>query len=418
MKSDFKKFVLIFVALMSFHLLGIAQEATDKSVTLVVSGDGMTKDAATKQALRSAIEQAFGTFVSANTDILNDELIRDEIVTVSSGNVSNYKEINCLQNKDGSYNVTLEATVSIGKLTSFAKSKGVTAELATGAFAMNMKIRELNKQNELQAIKDLQKKLSLMDKSYNFFDYKLILGEPYLNGENYAINVRVDIKPNQNLANFRNAIISTLQSLSLTETEKDEYERANIPFKRIKIKVYKSDEEFLSNIQSGNFDRAKVETIYLRNTDEDYPNLIFPWMMLNNELGFAIKDNIGSLVGIYFTFNENYPEFGKLLAEQHLSLWAFTNFKDKYRKSKTQNARYGIRGIIANDENLIFEKAPRHFICFSMDENFNVYERGSNDDKNTLNGLPAGFSFEISYPKNLFTTVNNIELVHIKPHFL
>ena len=60
-------------------------------VSLIVSGDGSTKEEATKAALRSAIELAFGTFVSANTKILNDELVKDEIITVSSGNVKNYK---------------------------------------------------------------------------------------------------------------------------------------------------------------------------------------------------------------------------------------------------------------------------------------------------------------------------------------
>ncbi|MBO7223511.1 MAG: hypothetical protein J6V70_05210 [Kiritimatiellae bacterium] len=40
---------------------------TVDDVTLVVSGDGSTKEAATHVALRSAIEQAYGVFVSANT---------------------------------------------------------------------------------------------------------------------------------------------------------------------------------------------------------------------------------------------------------------------------------------------------------------------------------------------------------------
>ena len=138
--------------------LSVAAQTAEKTVTLVTSGDGATKEEAVKQALRSAIEQAFGTFISANTEVLNDEVIKDEIVTVSTGNITSYKEINTLTNADGSYSSTVEAIVSIGKLTNFARSKGMSVELATGAFAMNMKIRELNKENEIQAIKDLQTK--------------------------------------------------------------------------------------------------------------------------------------------------------------------------------------------------------------------------------------------------------------------
>ena len=66
--------------------------ATDE-ITLTVSSDGPTKDDAVKNALRTAIEQAYGAFVSANATILNDELVKDEIVTVSNGSIKDYKEI-------------------------------------------------------------------------------------------------------------------------------------------------------------------------------------------------------------------------------------------------------------------------------------------------------------------------------------
>ena len=58
-----------------------------QEITLTVSADGKTKEEATQNALRSAIEQAYGTFVSAKTTILNDELVKDEIVTVSNGSI-------------------------------------------------------------------------------------------------------------------------------------------------------------------------------------------------------------------------------------------------------------------------------------------------------------------------------------------
>ena len=125
------------------------------NVTLIVSADGSTKDEATKTALRSAIEQAYGTFVSANTTILNDELVKDEIVTISSGNIKEYKEIDSRQMPNGNMHVTLQATVSISKLVSYAQSKGVETEFAGATFAMNMKMKELNKQNELKALKNL-----------------------------------------------------------------------------------------------------------------------------------------------------------------------------------------------------------------------------------------------------------------------
>jgi hypothetical protein len=41
--------------------------------------------------LRSAIEQAFGAFISSKTEILNDNLVKDEIVSVSNGNIQKFE---------------------------------------------------------------------------------------------------------------------------------------------------------------------------------------------------------------------------------------------------------------------------------------------------------------------------------------
>ena len=60
-------------------------------VTLVCNGEGATKDEATLNALRSALEQTYGTFVSSNTVIVNDKLIKDEIISLGRGNIQNYK---------------------------------------------------------------------------------------------------------------------------------------------------------------------------------------------------------------------------------------------------------------------------------------------------------------------------------------
>lgn len=125
-------------------------------VVLTVSADGLTKDAAVKTALRSAIEQAYGTFVSANTTILNDELVSDEIISVTSGNIKDYNEIASSTMPDGRFFVTLQATVSVSKLISYAKSKGAETEFAGNVFAMNMKLQELNKQNEIKALNNLR----------------------------------------------------------------------------------------------------------------------------------------------------------------------------------------------------------------------------------------------------------------------
>ena len=53
---------------------------SENEVTLTVSGNGKTLEEAKNNALRSAIEQAFGAYISSKTEILNDNLVKDEIV--------------------------------------------------------------------------------------------------------------------------------------------------------------------------------------------------------------------------------------------------------------------------------------------------------------------------------------------------
>ena len=147
-------------------------------VALTVSADGATKEEATKIALRSAIEQAYGAFVSANTTILNDEMVKDEIVTISNGSIKSYQEVASVLLPNGRTTVTLNAIVSISKLTSYAQSKGATTEFAGATFAMNVKMRELNKKNEMKALDNLIAQIKALLPVA--FDRELVLSEPEL----------------------------------------------------------------------------------------------------------------------------------------------------------------------------------------------------------------------------------------------
>ena len=113
MKSIFKIITLLFVLAVSVPT--VAQN--NEEITLTVSSDGPTKDEAVKNALRLALEQAYGAFVSANTTILNDELVKDEIVTISTGAIKEYSIVSEVEKPDGKgFMVTTKATVSLPHL--------------------------------------------------------------------------------------------------------------------------------------------------------------------------------------------------------------------------------------------------------------------------------------------------------------
>ena len=205
-----------------------ANQNKEKNVELVVTGDGDTKEKAVQTALRSAIEQAFGTFVSSNTQILNDELMKDEITTVSSGNIRDYKILSEYEN-NGKYFVSLQAVVSINKLTEFAKSKGNAAELAGNVFLQNKRMKELQISNAQKAVENVKIQMKAMLPFC--FDYAIEVSEPntvrFVDRKTgiiqeyakiYEVPIKVIISANKNINSFNDTYLSTLKSLRAYES--------------------------------------------------------------------------------------------------------------------------------------------------------------------------------------------------------
>ena len=223
---------VVWMCLMGISLLS-AQGVEE--VTLVVSGDGATKEEATHIALRSAIEQAYGTFVSANTAILNDSLVKDEIVTVSSGNIQNYTELAYMQLENGKSYVSLQATVSLTKLVKYAQSKGAECEFAGATFGANVKLYEFNKANSKTA---LQNVLTVLRNTDDLFDYVLEMDEPRsasnyrgYSENDFRVGYRISLYANQNTANFYNFMNATLKAISYTKEQIQ-------PFMEMGLRVY------------------------------------------------------------------------------------------------------------------------------------------------------------------------------------
>lgn len=245
----------VWMCLMSISMLS-AQGVEE--VTLVVSGDGATKEEATHVALRSAIEQAYGTFVSANTTILNDSLVNDEIVTVSSGNIQKYTELAYMQLENGKSYVSLQATVSLTKLVKYAQSKGAECEFAGATFGANVKLYELNKANSEKALQNI---LTVLENTDDLFDYVLEMGEPRIanEGKEAEIPYTIRLYANQNTANFYNFMNATLKAISYTKEQIQ-------PFEKMGYRFYQYKTYNAVNLQWGKSDKYEV----LRDTSYFY----------------------------------------------------------------------------------------------------------------------------------------------------
>ena len=203
------------------------KEDYGNTVKLVTSGSGSNEDEATRNALRNALEQAYGTFVSSNTTVINDELVGDVISSISSGNVLGYEIISSINTPKGDYQVTIQSIVSIGELVSYATSHGMSTELAGNTFLLNRKLAKLNKENEKNAMQNLIGQLTTI-LGKGIFDFTIEVGQPKGN-DPYYVEVVVKAMPNENYNIFWDTIDKTLSSLSMSSSESENYKTLGMP---------------------------------------------------------------------------------------------------------------------------------------------------------------------------------------------
>jgi len=218
------KFILI--SLISILSLKIYSQE-DKTVTLVVSGQGVTQEEARQKALRGAIEQAFGTFISSKTEILNDNLVKDEIISVGNGNIQKFDVINETLLPNNMYVSTLNTTVSIAKLTTFCQSKGINSEFKGGLFATNILMQELYEKNEFIALKNIIEILKNVAK--NSFDYNILTKDPISNNGNWNIPLQINVVANKNFLQIPSFLLKTIANISLSNHEVANYFKLNKP---------------------------------------------------------------------------------------------------------------------------------------------------------------------------------------------
>lgn len=280
-------------------------------VQLTVVADGATKDEAIQAALRNAIEQAFGVFVSSHTEILNDELVKDEIATVASGNIKSYT---CVSENvvDDKWLVTVRAVVSTNNLVRYTESKGSSAELAGSTFAMNIKLHELYRKNEELAIRHLMKQLAEMVPQ--MFDYRLEMGDFVKKGSNVECDFMVMALPNANAQQMRKLFLSTLSALSMSEDEYKQCVESGFSADVIYLSNKQCDEvesdwALLEKRQGGKTNSQMMRApymkdcfyykLYLRN--DDIAGLLVDlenWILVN-AMCYRITDDLGTYTTQY-----------------------------------------------------------------------------------------------------------------------
>ena len=364
---NMKKIILIITILVT---TSIYTQNSD-IIKITTSASGITKEIAVQDALRSALEQSYGSFISTKTNIKNDELINDEIVSITNGDIHKYEIISEFI-VDGRYNVTVESEISLNQINTFKRQIGESATKFDGAlFGVKIKLQDINEKSERISLKNLFVSLRSM---YNeSVDISLEnYSEPRIkDGGGYGINFKVRLDYNKNIVTFNDHLTKSLKSIAMNETENGLYS---------------------SNGKSTYLLIIDHEKYYFRNNDSMWRITSFLQELLEmNYFNYELSDNIEVL-------------FDPYELDRHSFSFGSNNWSKKHKSNFYQAANYITggkeppRSIYRSDfdEIMDWKKQRNNFLIPGI-----YFQRYISDEEKLYNNNNNYFSFStmgFSYP--------------------
>jgi len=142
-------FFLTFFLVASTHA-----EEPDKIEKVVVSGIGVDMDKAKQNAIRNAVEQVIGTYVSSDTMVQNSTLLKDEVLSYSGGYVKDTKILSQEKTDDGLFTTKIEALVVSTKLKRKLESLNIATKKVEGESLFGEAVSKIDNQQTGQALLD------------------------------------------------------------------------------------------------------------------------------------------------------------------------------------------------------------------------------------------------------------------------
>lgn len=213
------------ITILLFQLIFAFSVKAGNEVEIKTSAIGKNKEDAIRVALRSAIEQVSGAYLTSSSTIINDELISENIESISNGNIKSYKINGEYLIDQSNYSVSITAMVSLNKIIEYCQQKGHSEVKVNGSlFANNVKNIEMNHKATLKVIENMFKALNLDDNI--FYNYDIKIGQLKIGGFNCVIDINTNKK---NYKEFSNYIVNTLKGISLNNNQLREFKSIGYP---------------------------------------------------------------------------------------------------------------------------------------------------------------------------------------------
>lgn len=194
-------------------------EEPEKTEKVVATGYGVNADKARENAVRNAVEQVIGTYVTSDTIVKNSQLVKDEILSFSGGYVKETWIISQKQDNDGLSVVQIEATVVSTKLRRKLESLNIATKQVDGGSLFGESFSKINAQKSGSEI--LGKILS----KYPQAAYKIDVGRPEIKSTDQNKNTAKVAIPLT--VRWDNAFIDELKDVS-SKVAKEEVKLADL----------------------------------------------------------------------------------------------------------------------------------------------------------------------------------------------
>lgn len=285
----------LFLAFTFLYCINIVAQVDNNILIIKVSGIGQTPEESISNGLKSAIQQSISSYILSKNEILDKNLISDEVTSTSSGNIQKYSILSQIEIPNIGFFTNLNVEVSIPKLSAFAQSKGFNAEIKGGLFAAKIKQQILNETSEINFISNTFGLIhELMQKS---FDFKIQVKEPQSNSsvsQNWKIPITIESISNDNINNVYNLLISSLDNISLSKIEFEDYK--NLGKEIFTIRIRRNNE---------------IKEYYLRKAEslEILKNIELNWFFYTSN--FVIDNNYEKifLKNRFYYYYDGYPRY-------------------------------------------------------------------------------------------------------------
>lgn len=166
--------IMVMLSIFAFSISMVYADEPERIEKVIVSGIGIDMDKAKQNAIRNAVEQVIGSYISSDTMVQNSVVLKDEVLSYSGGYVKDMKIISQEKNDDGLYSAKIEANVISTKLKRKLESLNIATKRIEGESLFGEAVSKIENQTAGQEL--LNKILSKYPQAAYMFE----IGKPQI----------------------------------------------------------------------------------------------------------------------------------------------------------------------------------------------------------------------------------------------